>query len=242
MKLNCDLGEGFGAWKMPNDGLIMPYIDMANIACGFHAGDPEVIEQALRQAKQHNVSIGAHPSYPDKQGFGRRSMLLTNAELIPLLHYQIAAIDGMARVQGQPLEYVKPHGALYNDMMKSDELFAAVLSAIYQYSADLPVVVQATPLWQNKLRIAESIGCGLLFEGFADRRYDDQGLLLSRSIQGAVLDLPSMLAQVERIISHQQVKTVSGHILQLKIDTLCVHGDSVEAVDGVKHIRNMMKQ
>ena len=117
MKLNCDLGESFGAWQMGLDDQVMPHIDMANIACGFHAGDSDVIAKTLILAKQNAVEIGAHPSYPDKQGFGRRSMVLSKDELSNCLHYQIAALEGMAKVHGLTLGYVKPHGALYNDMM-----------------------------------------------------------------------------------------------------------------------------
>ena len=141
MKLNCDLGESFGAWKMGLDDQVMPHIDMANIACGFHAGDPSVMANTLKLAKQHNVMIGAHPSYPDKQGFGRRSMNLSVAELTQCLHYQIAALDGMAKVQGLTLRYVKPHGALYNDMMTNQQLLTTVMGAVASYPANLKLMI-----------------------------------------------------------------------------------------------------
>ena len=144
MKLNCDLGESFGAWKMGLDDCVMPHIDMANIACGFHAGDSDVIASTLALAKQNTVEIGAHPSYPDKQGFGRRSMTLTAQELSNCLHYQIAAIEGMAKLQGLTLSYVKPHGALYNDMMKDENLLLTVIKAIASYSPKLKLMIPAT--------------------------------------------------------------------------------------------------
>src|SRR5690606_37319966 len=127
MKLNCDLGESFGSWQMGLDADVMPYIDMANIACGFHAGDADVMAKTLQLAKQHGVAVGAHPSYPDLQGFGRRSMALSASEIINTMRYQIAALDGMALSAGVALSYVKPHGALYNDMMSKPAEFEAVL-------------------------------------------------------------------------------------------------------------------
>ena len=122
MKLNCDLGESFGSWKMGLDDQVMPHINMANIACGFHGGDPDVIATTLTLAKKNNVTVGAHPSYPDLQGFGRRSMALTTSELTNCIQYQIAALEGMAKIQGITLSYVKPHGALYNDMMANNDV------------------------------------------------------------------------------------------------------------------------
>ena len=125
MKLNCDLGESYGSWQMGLDAEVMPHIDMANIACGFHAGDADVMARTLALAKQHGVVIGAHPSYPDLQGFGRRSMALSHSEIVNCMRYQIAALDGMALSAGVTLSYVKPHGALYNDMMAKPAVFAA---------------------------------------------------------------------------------------------------------------------
>ena len=143
--LNCDLGESFGAWKMGLDDQVMPFIDQANIACGFHAGDPIVMKKTLLSAKSHNVVIGAHPSYPDLAGFGRRSMNLPAVEIIAIVQYQIAALAGMAENIDMPITYVKPHGALYNDMMTNGHIRSAVMEAIAGSHLPLAFMLQATP-------------------------------------------------------------------------------------------------
>lgn len=237
MKLNCDLGESFGAWQMTEDDKIMPFVDMASIACGFHAGDPVVIHNALKSAKNHNVQIGAHPSYPDLQGFGRRSMSLQPTELHALLHYQIAALDGMSRCQNVAISYIKPHGALYNDMMADMNILETVIQAVSAYYLSLPLVIQATPNWQSHQKLATKYGVCLMFEAFADRRYQDNGALVSRNQSGAVLDKLNIIAQVDQILSLGQVTTLSGNTIPIKADTLCVHGDNQAALEGVKAIR-----
>jgi len=240
MKLNCDLGESFGSWSMGLDHLVMPFIDQANIACGFHAGDPDVMARTLQLAKQHGVDIGAHPSYPDLQGFGRRSMELSASEIIHLLQYQIAALDGMARCQGLNLSYVKPHGALYNDMMKQLQLFDAVLDAVAGYPQPLALMVLATADQQKYRDLAQAKGVQLWFEAFADRRYQDNGLLTPRSQPGAVLDHQQTLAQVQQLAQRGTVTTDTGRELALFADTLCVHGDNQDAVRQVEQIRALL--
>jgi len=145
LQLNCDLGESFGSWKMGLDEAVMPHIDQANIACGFHAGDPLVIQKTLELAKQNNVTVGAHPGYPDLVGFGRRSIKTDSAELKAMLLYQIAAMDGMAASAGLSLEYVKPHGAMYNDMMANDGLRKTIMETIADYHRPLILMLQSTP-------------------------------------------------------------------------------------------------
>ncbi|WP_088330034.1 5-oxoprolinase subunit PxpA [Lacimicrobium sp. SS2-24] len=240
MLLNCDLGESFGNWKMGLDDQVMSYIDQANIACGFHAGDPDVIQHTLALAKAHNIEIGAHPAYPDLQGFGRRSMAHSHDEIVNLLHYQIGALSGMAAVQQLELSYVKPHGALYNDMMGKEAVFVAVLDAIAQFPRPLKLMLLATseaPGYQQK---AQEAGVELLFEAFADRRYLDDGRLSPRSMPDAVLDSQQTLEQVELLAKEGAVITVSGNKLPLKADTLCVHGDNPHAVAMVKQIRDLL--
>ncbi len=239
MKLNCDLGESFGSWSMGADELLMPHIDMANIACGFHAGDPSVIKKTLALAKQYNLEIGAHPSYPDLQGFGRRSMNCSEDEIIDLLHYQIAALDGMALNQGMSLSYVKPHGALYNDMMKQQQSRIAVYKAMASYHKPLKLMLLATARTEELQLEAEQFNISLYFEAFADRRYDDDGKLLARTQAGSVLNKQDMLLQVEQLIKHQTLTTVSGKQLSLKADTLCVHGDTPSAIDVIKQIKKL---
>ncbi|WP_105213823.1 5-oxoprolinase subunit PxpA [Pseudoalteromonas sp. T1lg22] len=237
MLLNCDLGESFGSWTMGEDELAMAHIDLANIACGFHGGDPLVMQRTLALAKQYGVRIGAHPSYPDRQGFGRRSMALSPTELIADLHYQIAALTGMAKVQGLQVEYVKPHGALYNDMMANESVFVSVLQAVAQYDPSLKLMILAGNNTENFSELAAKQDVSLLLEAFADRRYTDVGTLTPRNQAGSVLTKTEMLEQVQQLVSEGTVQTHGGQTLPLKADTLCVHGDNLEAVNAIIEIR-----
>ncbi|MFT5657703.1 MAG: UPF0271 protein [Gammaproteobacteria bacterium] len=238
--LNCDLGESYGSWTMGRDQAVMPHIDQANIACGFHAGDPLVMQKTLALAKQHNVTVGAHPAYPDLVGFGRRSMNCSHEEIVAMVSYQIAAIDGMARNQGIDLSYVKPHGALYNDMMSRDSVRAAIMQAITNYHRPLKLTLLATNAAAAHRAEAKLVGIELLFEAFADRCYDDDGKLLARSQPGAVHNREKMLAQVEQICQHGTVTSVSGKTLNLSPDTLCVHGDNDEGISAIIEIRDLI--
>ncbi|MDG1388564.1 MAG: 5-oxoprolinase subunit PxpA [Halioglobus sp.] len=240
MRLNCDLGESYGSWTMGLDAEVMPHIDQANIACGFHGGDPLTIRNTLQLAAQHDVSVGAHPAYPDLVGFGRRSMALSSDEIIASLHYQISALDGMAKSAGLSLDYIKPHGALYNDMMAKSEVRLAIMQAIADYQRPLPLMLQATPDATSHRAEAGQLGLDLMFEVFADRCYDDDGKLLSRRKPGAVHDREKMLAQVAQLIEHGSLTTVSGHTLSLEADTLCVHGDNPEGVQAIREIRSLV--
>ncbi|MBU2869711.1 5-oxoprolinase subunit PxpA [Colwellia sp. E2M01] len=240
MKLNCDLGESFGAWSMGLDAEVMPYIDQASIACGFHAGDPLVMQKTLALAKESQVMIGAHPSYPDLVGFGRRSIACSTAEIIALLHYQIAALEGMAKAQGLSIDYVKPHGALYNDMMKDADVFSAILTALAEYPLPLSLMIQATADFEYYQQQANKLGINLYSEAFADRRYDDEGRLLARTKTGAVLTKTEMLAQVQQLVEQSSVTTVSGKILKLNVDSLCVHGDNMAGVQAISEIKGLL--
>lgn len=237
MKLNCDIGESYGAWTMGQDDDIMPYIDQANIACGFHGGDPVVIAQTLALAKRHHIDIGAHPSYPDLNGFGRRSMSLSANELKQCLHYQISALAGMAQVQGLTLTYVKPHGALYNDIMANADTRAIVMQTVAEYPLPLTLMVQGSIHFEQHLADAQPYNLPLWFEAFADRCYDDHGFLVSRQRPHALLNQAQMLAQVDQITTDQSVTSENGQILRFPIDTLCVHGDNPIAVLQVQAIR-----
>ena len=237
MKLNCDLGESFGAWQMGLDEDVMPHIDMANIACGFHGGDSDVLAHTLTLAKQHNVTIGAHPSYPDKQGFGRRSMALTPQELTNCLHYQIAAIEGMAKVQGLTLSYVKPHGALYNDMMADETILTTVMQAIANYPSPLKLMLLATANAKKHQLLAQEYALTLILEAFADRQYTDDGQLVSRKIAGSVHDKPALISQVKQLLATGCVTTQSGKMLPLHADSLCVHGDNDAGIILIQEIK-----
>ncbi|MEP5763015.1 MAG: 5-oxoprolinase subunit PxpA [Halieaceae bacterium] len=240
MKLNCDLGESFGAWTMGLDAEVMPYIDQANVATGFHAGDPLVIQHTLRLAKEHGVTVGAHPAYPDLVGFGRRSMACSREEIIAKLHYQVAAMDGMATCTDLELRYVKPHGALYNDMMSKQEVRTAIFEALAEYHRPLALMLQATPEVDAHRREADTAGVEVWFEAFADRCYADDGKLLSRRLEGAVHSRDKMLAQVEQLCEKSSVTTISGAELPVTADTLCVHGDNEAGVTAIRDIRALV--
>ncbi len=240
MLLNCDLGESFGSWSMGLDKEVMPYIDQANIACGFHAGDPQVIQKTITLAKQHQVMIGAHPSYPDLQGFGRRSMHCSTEEISAFLHYQIAAIAGMAAIQGVKIHYVKPHGALYNDMMKKPSVLAAVMEAVASYHQPLTLMIQASTQFYQHQQQAKKLGLHLWAEAFADRCYDDNGYLLPRSEKGAVLSKEKMLLQVQQLQAQGSVTTINGKTIVLSPDSLCVHGDNIAAIEAIKEIKTII--
>lgn len=240
IRLNCDLGESFGRWKMGNDAMVMPHIQQANVACGFHAGDPCTIKKTLALAKLHRVDAGAHPSYPDLAGFGRRSMQLGEEELINALHYQVAALEGMAKSQGIALSHIKPHGALYNDMMTNNEVFLAVFKAVASYHTKLPLVIQATPDWREHQLTANKYDIDLLFEAFVDRRYTAGGRLVSRSKPDALLGIEQSLIQARGLIEANQVEADNGEVLTLKVDTLCIHGDGDNAVELASRINRLI--
>jgi UPF0271 protein len=241
MLLNCDLGESYGSWTMGLDAEVMPHIDQANVACGFHGGDPVTIRRTLALAAEHGVTVGAHPAYPDLVGFGRRHMDLSEEEIVATVLYQVAALDGMAATAGLALAYVKPHGALYNDMMARPEVRAAIMRAIAGYHRPLPLMLQATTDTEAHRREAAGAGVSLLFEAFADRCYDDDGRLLSRRKPGAVHTRELMLAQVEQLCREGTVTTAGGSTLALQVDTLCVHGDNPEGVQAIREIRALVK-
>lgn len=240
--LNCDLGESYGSWKMGSDADAMPHIDQANIACGFHGGDPLVMRNTLALAKRHGVMVGAHPSYPDLVGFGRRSMNCSAEEIMAFVSYQISAIDGMAKNQEIDLTYVKPHGALYNDMMAKQPVRDSIMQAVAEYHRPLRLTLLATPQADQHTKEAKALGIKLWFEAFADRCYDDDGTLLARSKPGAVHTREKMLDQVRQICQHGTVTSVSGHTLNLAPDTLCVHGDNEEGIAAIIEIRNIIHQ
>lgn len=241
LTLNCDMGESFGAWQMGNDQQVMPHIHMANIACGFHAGDPHIINQTIKLAIQHKVKIGAHPSYPDLQGFGRRSLALSVDEITNMLIYQIGAIKALCDNHGAPLSYVKPHGALYNDMLKDLSIFEAVVDAIASFH--LPLMTLALADTQAYLDIAERYDVPLLFEAFADRGYQANGMLAARGQPNAVLtDEEAILNQVQQIARYGKVRTIDGFSIPLIADTICVHGDNLNSVRLIEKIRALLNQ
>ncbi|MEM5529604.1 5-oxoprolinase subunit PxpA [Gammaproteobacteria bacterium AS21] len=240
LQLNCDLGESFGSWTVGMDDMVMPFVDQANIACGFHAGDPLVMQKTLALAKANNVCVGAHPGYPDLVGFGRRSINASDAEIQSMVQYQMAALDGMAAIQGLTMQYVKPHGALYNDMMSKDHVRESIMKAVAAYHRPVVLMLQGTPDAQLHKAEAEKYGLEIWFEAFADRGYEDDGRLMARSKEGAVHSREKMLAQVKQLCDSGTVTSASGKTIQLHANTLCVHGDNMAGVKAIEDIRQLI--
>ncbi|MCM2319398.1 MAG: LamB/YcsF family protein [Pseudomonas sp.] len=239
--LNCDIGESFGAWTMGLDAEVMPHIDCANIACGFHASDPSIMRRTVALAVQHEVRIGAHPAYPDLVGFGRRSMACSAQEVEDMLLYQIGALDGICRAEGTRVSYVKPHGALYNDMMRKPELLRAVMRAVRLYDPGLPLMLMSVRDNSAAEALAAEEGIALWFETFADRAYDGAGFLVARSLPGAVHhDSAQVIAQALALASGQALTASDGSALVLRADSLCVHGDNASSVAAVRSIREAL--
>ncbi|QXI42295.1 LamB/YcsF family protein [Pseudomonas wayambapalatensis] len=239
--LNCDMGESFGNWRMGLDAEVMPFVDCANIACGYHAGDPGTMRRTVALALQHGVTIGAHPAYPDLVGFGRRSMACSDDEIRDLLHYQIGALDGICKVLGGRVAYVKPHGALYNDMMADPQKLRAVLEAVAAYDADLPLMLMATADDSAAQALGDEIGVPLWFEAFADRAYTASGHLVSRRLPGAVHHDPVLVVeQAVRLARGEALVANDGSALRLNAATLCVHGDNESSVAAVRQIRQAL--
>lgn len=233
LNLNCDLGEDYSIYQVADEAAIMPLIDQANIACGFHAGDPKVIYASLNKAKQHGVTIGAHPSYPDRQGFGRRTMLIEPEEMFTHLLYQISALMGMAKSLDTAVSYVKPHGALYNDLLNNTALRHAVFRAVQQLGrGEIALMLLATPDYQQLQKEAALYQLPLWFEAFADRRYDSTGLLVPRSHANAILSAKEALAQTCAFNRQEAV---------FPVDSICVHGDTPDALALIRAIRNALK-
>lgn len=227
--INCDLGESYGAFTVGNDAKIMPYITSANAACGFHAGDPVTIANTMNLAKKNKVAVGAHPSFPDLMGFGRREMQLTPEEAKDYMIYQVSAVQGFARAAGTGLQHVKPHGALYNMTAKDEELSRAIVEAVHALKDDL--IVFAPPK-SVLAKAASKAGLRVAHEFFADRAYNPDGSLVSRKQADAVIQEPRKI--VERTIKAVKEETIlaaNGETLNIgEVHTVCVHGDTPSAV------------
>ncbi|GHB18131.1 LamB/YcsF family protein [Salinicola rhizosphaerae] len=238
--LNCDMGESFAAWKMGDDRAMLDIVTTANIACGFHAGDPMVMHETLSLARERGVQVGAHPSFMDLVGFGRRRLEGESpADLEKQLIYQIGAIKTMAEVIGHPIRHVKTHGALGNMAAEDRELALAVSRAIL--AVDPSLVHLAMPGMQTSLTAGE-MGLKVGNEVFADRAYADNGNLLSRKLPGAVIHDPEVAAdRVLRMLEEQAVTTVSGQRIPLAIDSVCVHGDTPGAVEMAATLRRRLE-
>jgi UPF0271 protein len=223
LDLNADLGESYGAWVLGDDEALMPFLSSANVACGFHAGDPLTLRRTVASAARHGVVVGAQVSYPDVRGFGRREMTVPPDELEADVLYQLAALDGLSRAAGTRVRYLKPHGALYHRTLTDPVQAGAVVAAVVAYDATLPVVTMAAG---QLAAAAAAAGLRVIREAFADRAYGPDGRLVPRGESGALLDDPTAAAE-------QAVALVAS----ASVDSLCVHGDTPAAVAMAQHVR-----
>lgn len=238
--LNCDMGESFGAWNMGHDIQIMPFIHSANIACGFHAGDAHIMRKTVAHAISHNVHIGAHPGLNDIGGFGRRNIPITPEQAYDLVVVQIGALAAVAKSQGTKLHHVKPHGALYNMAANNADLAIAINQAVLDIDSSLILYALANSI---AAQTAQKMGLVVKQEVFADRTYQDNGLLTPRTHADAMItDVDIAIQQVLHMIKEGTVITVSGKHIPIQADTLCIHGDQPNALLFAKAIHAALKQ
>lgn len=236
--LNSDLGESFGRYTIGSDDRIIPLITSANIACGFHASDPVVMMKTVNMVKKAGTGAGAHPGYPDLMGFGRRNMNVSHEEAKAYTLYQISALGGMCKAAGVKLRHVKPHGAMYNMAGKDYELSKAICEAIKEYDPSLIVMGLAG---SQMVKAARDMGLKTAEEVFADRAYEEDGSLVARSKPGAMIeDEDEAIARVVRMIKEGKVQAITGNDIDIKADSVCVHGDGEKALLFVEKIRKAL--
>lgn len=236
LNLNSDLGESFGAWSMGSDDAMLRIVNSANVACGFHAGDPLVMSQTAARAREYGVSVGAHPGYPDLQGFGRRRMDIPAAELEALLIYQIGALDACARAQGLRVTHVKPHGALSNIACAQRPVADAVARAVHRLD---PTLTLLAPAASQMVLAGRELGLTIVEEIFADRAYLDDGNLVPRSQPGAMIHgAQASLEHVMRMVEEGALISINGKRLAVNPQSICVHGDNADAVATAQAIRD----
>lgn len=236
--LNCDLGESFGNYTIGMDEAVIPHISSANVACGWHGGDPLVLKKTLALAKEAGIAVGAHPGFPDLMGFGRRNMTVTPEEAYSYTLYQLGAFYGFAKAAGLPVQHVKPHGAFYNMAAKDMQMSVAICRAIKDFD---PQVILLALSGSKMLEAAQEVGIPAAYEVFADRAYNEDGSLVSRSLPGAVIhDTDICIDRVAQMVREGTVTAVTGKTIPIRCDSICVHGDNASAVDFVKAIRERL--
>ena len=238
--LNSDLGEGFGHWQLGDDDALLQIVTSANVACGFHASDPSIMRRVCDQAVRHEVAIGAQVGYRDLPGFGRRFIDIEPEALTQDVIYQISALDGFAHVAGSRVRYVKPHGALYNAIVHHEEQAAAVVQAMVDYDATLPVLGLPGSVW---LRRAKEAGLTVVEEAFADRAYTPEATLVSRRLPGSVLHEPAdIAARCLAMATGGTITDIEGGTLALSPGSICVHGDTAGAVEIARRVRETLTE
>ncbi len=235
--MNCDMGESFGIYKLGNDTEVIKYITSSNIACGFHASDPNVMEETVRLCKDHGVMVGAHPGYPDVLGFGRRFMDVSAGELTNYVVYQVGALTGFLRGADLPLQHVKLHGALYNYLVNEEELLLRIAKTVRDIFGDVIFLTLGTRKTTELKRRCEKEGIRIALEAFPDRQYTDEGELLSRKEKGAVLKDPDLIARrAVEMIKEGGVRSANGNWVEMDVDTMCIHGDNLESIQAARKI------
>ncbi len=238
--INVDSGESFGRYRLGLDEEVFKYVTSANIACGYHAGDPSVMRRTVRLAKELSVEVGAHPGFPDLMGFGRRAMEIKRDDLINYILYQVGALEGIARAEGVELQHVKPHGALYNMAWVRRDYAEAIVEAIKLINPNLILVA---PQGSEMDRAAEREGVKVAYEFFLDRNYLPNGRLVPRGRPDALLrSVDEAVERAIKAVDEGRIKAVDGSILNVKVHTICVHGDTPEAVEMVKKLRARLKE
>jgi UPF0271 protein len=233
------MGESFGAYALGVDREVIKYITSSNIACGFHASDPDVMAKTVELCKIHNVMVGAHPGYPDLLGFGRRFMDISEVELVHYVIYQVGALKGFLDYHGMPLQHVKLHGALYNHLVSEEELSITIASALKKAFGDVIFLTLGTKKTLQLKEICRKKGIRLALEAFPDRNYTDEGELLSRKHKDAVLkDHEEIARRATRMVKEKGVSSINGTWIDMDIDTLCIHGDNAESIEAAKIIRD----
>ena len=236
--LNCDMGESFGAWKMGNDAELMNYVSSINVACGFHAGDAAVMRETVETAIRKNIAIGAHPSFPDLQGFGRREMCLSAQEIFDIILYQVSALKGICEAMGAKLHHVKPHGALYNQAARDYKTAKAIAQAVTAIDKNLIFYGLSG---SRLIAEAENLGLRTASEVFADRTYRSDGSLTPRNEHNALItNSDQAISQVLQMIENQNVTAISGETVPIKAETVCIHGDGARALEFARAIRQKL--
>ena len=236
--LNCDLGESFGRYKLGLDEEIIPLISSANVACGFHASDPVVMQKTIKMAKQSDIQVGAHPGFLDLMGFGRRNMDISTEEAKAYVKYQLGALYAFCKGENMEIQHVKPHGALYNMAGKNYDLAKAICEAIYEFDKNIILLGLSG---SQLIKAGEDTGLRVAREVFADRAYEDDGSLRARSKEGAVItDENIAIDRVVKMVKENKVTSYSGKEIEIYADSICVHGDGVKALEFVKKIRERL--
>jgi UPF0271 protein len=232
--LNCDMGESFGTYQLGHDKEILQYVTSANIACGFHAGDPTTMRTTVKMALENNVAIGAHPGLQDLAGFGRRNMKISSQEAYDLVMYQIGALSGFIKAEGGKMQHVKPHGALYNMAANDYKLSLAIAEAVYNIDPELILFGLAD---SELIKAGKKIGLRCANEVFSDRTYQKDGTLTPRSNQGALIqNQDEAVYQVIHMVKEKKVRSLQGSDVSINPETICIHGDGENALDFAKHL------